>query len=301
MAIITTKDYFKDGDFVTKEKLNDIIDTAIDSKEKSDNALEIANKLRQPVDTTGADVVGTPSVEIGANGNFIFKNLKGQKGDKGEKGDMGSVQITTSFILQELSYGQSKVTRQEQKNFFSTFRGASYDSKLLYVIYYRDDDARHYYRLETYDASDDTAIFVNYDMSYRKRVLRAYLNDISDIDLYWDNTDYYDYYLHYLCIRMLDNDSGIFAEVTLVVPASKSTTFAHDTNLFYNLRNRFGTDVYIPASGMFMYTNEPDVAHAISRIRFSSDGKMYVMTLAEYSFTVAKVEEVFTISKPLHL
>lgn len=82
MAIITTKNYIKEGDAVTPEFLNDMVDTCV-------NANETANKLVQQPDTTNANAVGTPNVSIGADGRLVFSNLKGETGPQGPQGPQG--------------------------------------------------------------------------------------------------------------------------------------------------------------------------------------------------------------------
>lgn len=78
MAILTENPNFVDGDAITADIINDVIDTAIN-----------ANKLTQSPDTSNIGNVGNPTVTITSDGRFKFSNLKGEKGEQGIQGEKG--------------------------------------------------------------------------------------------------------------------------------------------------------------------------------------------------------------------
>lgn len=87
MALITTYTPFKDGDILTPDTLNNVMDTAIN-----------ANKLTQTPDTSQVNLVGTPSVSIASDGRLVFANLKGEKGNDTKV-------ISTSIMYQSSNSG----------------------------------------------------------------------------------------------------------------------------------------------------------------------------------------------------
>ena len=89
MAIITSKNYFKDGDAVNAQHMNDMIDTCVNANETSSNTLAIVDNLVQQPNVDNANAVGTPNVTIGVDGRLHFYNLKGETGATGPQGPQG--------------------------------------------------------------------------------------------------------------------------------------------------------------------------------------------------------------------
>lgn len=72
-------------DRLSREQLNAMVNSGL-------YAQDFAEHLADTPDTSEANNVGVPTVELIDNGKFKkfkFSNLKGQKGDKGDKGDRG--------------------------------------------------------------------------------------------------------------------------------------------------------------------------------------------------------------------
>ena len=72
-------------DRLSREQLNAMVNSGL-------YAQDFAEHLADTPDTSDANNVGTPTVELINNGaykKFKFSNLKGDKGDKGDKGESG--------------------------------------------------------------------------------------------------------------------------------------------------------------------------------------------------------------------
>ena len=105
MAILTNKNYFKDGDGVSAQHMNDMIDTCVNANQTSNETLDKVEKLTQQPDVSNANSVGTPNVTIGTDGKLHFYNLKGETGERGPQGVQGPQ--GTTFTL---SYNSSTKT-----------------------------------------------------------------------------------------------------------------------------------------------------------------------------------------------
>lgn len=76
---------YEKGDRISREQLNAMVNSGL-------YAQDFAEHLADTPDTSEANNIGTPSVEIINNGaykKFKFSNLKGEKGDRGEQGIQG--------------------------------------------------------------------------------------------------------------------------------------------------------------------------------------------------------------------
>ena len=98
LSTINNGKEYENGDGTTPETFNAPI-------EASAYAQDFAEHLADTPDTSKANVVGTPNVELIDNvvggktyKKFKFSNLKGEKGDKGDKGNKGDNGNTTVNI-----------------------------------------------------------------------------------------------------------------------------------------------------------------------------------------------------------